>query len=82
LIPHKATIATARPVHYKVAHNTTGLAKENVEMLTFYLCHNYVNFCGSIKVPSAVMYAHKIANYAHDNSVTPNDNLSLNLHYL
>lgn len=25
---HKATIATARPVHYKVIHNTTSLSKE------------------------------------------------------
>jgi hypothetical protein len=28
------------------------------------------------------MYASKIANYAHENKVNPNANLSLNLHFL
>ena len=37
---------------------------------------------GSIKVPAAVMYAHKIANYANDLSILPNDALSCKLHYL
>jgi aubergine len=82
LIPHKATIATARPVHYDVVYNTTGVKKKDIELLTYHLCYTYVNFCGSIKVPAATMYAHKIANYAHENKVTPSDKLELKLHYL
>jgi hypothetical protein len=46
------------------------------------LCYNYFNFMGSIKVPGAVMYAHKIANYANDLGILPSDALSANLHYL
>lgn len=82
LIPHKATIATARPVHYKVVWNSASMAKEAIENITYHLCYNYVNFAGSIKVPAPCMYAQKLANYAHDNSVNPNPKLALNLHYL
>ena len=35
LIPHKANIATACPVHYRVAYNTTGLTKKQVEQYTY-----------------------------------------------
>ena len=35
LIPHKATIATALPVHYRVAYNTTKLDKKEVETFTY-----------------------------------------------
>lgn len=31
LIPHKATVATALPVHYRVAHNDTTLSNKQVE---------------------------------------------------
>jgi aubergine-like protein len=82
LIPHRATIATALPVHFKVVHNSTLLTKDQIETSTYHLCYNYVNFCGSIKVPAPCMYASKIANYAHENKVNPNANLSLNLHFL
>ena len=82
LVPHKATVATALPVHYNVRKNTTKLSNEEVEQLTYHLCYNYYNFMGSIKVPAAVMYAHKIANYANDLQIIPSDKLKNNLHYL
>lgn len=82
LIPHSATIATALPVHYKIVFNTSTMNKEQIETATFHQCYNYFNFGGSIKVPSACMYASKIANYAHENNVQPNKMLELNLHYL
>jgi hypothetical protein len=82
MIPHKATIATARPVHYDIVYNNTGVNKKKIEELTYHLCYSYVNYQGSIKVPAATMYAQKIANYALENKVTPSDSLELNLHYL
>jgi len=75
-------VATALPVHFKVVHNTTGLQKNDLEYLTYHLCYNYYNFAGSIKVPSACMYAQKISNYVHEVGVEPNNNLALNLHFL
>jgi eukaryotic translation initiation factor 2C len=82
MVAHKATIATALPVHYFVVKNTTTLRQEEVETFTYHLCYNYFNFMGSIKVPGAVMYAHKVANYANDLGILPSEALSGNLHYL
>ena len=81
MIAHKATIATALPVHYYVVANRTNMTKEQVEQFTYHLCYNFFNFMGSIKVPAAVMYAHKIANYAHDITM-PSEGLAYNLHYI
>ncbi len=82
MIPHHATIATALPVHFDVAYNSTGMKKNDVEILTYHLCYGYANFCGSVKVPAACKYAEKLVNYAHDLKIKPNERLSLNLHYL
>lgn len=82
MIPHKATVATAQPVHFKVVFNTTMLSKEEVETFTFHQCYNYFNFGGGIKVPAACKYAEKLANYTHDIGAAPNDALARNLHYL
>lgn len=67
LIPHKATIATALPVHFRVEYNSTGWTKSQVETYTYWWCYNYFNYMGSIKVPASVMCAHKSANFAHEN---------------
>ena len=82
LIPHKATVATAQPVLYKVIQNTTSLSKDDIETTTYHLCHNYFNFAGPIKVPMVCMYAHKIALYSLDNKIVPNANLSKLIHFV
>lgn len=82
MVAHRATIATALPVHYFVVKNTTTMNQNDVETFTYHLCYNYFNFMGSIKVPAAVMYAHKVANYANDLKQLPSEALSANLHYL
>jgi len=83
MIPHKATVATAQPVHYKVVYNTTSLSKEQIETATYHLCYNYFNFSGPIKTPNCCMYAKKLADYSNENKIySPNDNLALNLHFL
>jgi hypothetical protein len=82
MVAHRATIATALPVHYFVVKNTTAMSPQEVETFTYHLCYNYFNFMGSIKVPGAVMYANKVANYANDIGVLPSEALATNLHYL
>lgn len=51
MIPHKATVATAMPVLFKVIYNTSGLEKKDIETFTYHLCYGYANWVGSIKVP-------------------------------
>jgi aubergine-like protein len=82
LIAHRATVATAIPVHYMVIYNNTGMLKSDIETLTYHLCHGYFNFTGSIKVPASCMYAHKVANYTHEIGIIPNPKLAESLHYL
>jgi aubergine-like protein len=82
LIPHKATVATAQPVLFKVTYNTSGMTKDRFETSTYHLCYNYFNFGGPIKVPMVCMYAHKIAAYAQENKLMPNEGLASFLHFL
>lgn len=84
MIPHKATVATAMPVHFTVLHNSTKLSKLEVETLTFNQCYQYFGFVGGIKVPAPVMYAHKFANYVHENKIQfdPTPALQTKPHFL
>jgi hypothetical protein len=82
MVAHKATIATALPVHYFVVKNTTNMNQNQVEEFTYHLCYNYFKFMGSIKLHAAVMSAQKVANYATDFAILPSDRLCTNLHYL
>lgn len=34
LVPHNATVATANPVHFKVAYNTSEFGKKDIETFT------------------------------------------------
>lgn len=82
LVPHKATVATAQPVLFKVVYNTSTMNKDQFETSTYHLCYNYFNFGGPIKVPMVCMYAHKICTYAQENELKPNVHLSNYLHFL
>ncbi|MFM7857424.1 MAG: Piwi domain-containing protein, partial [Flammeovirgaceae bacterium] len=44
LIPHSATVATAQPVFFRVAYNTSAMTKKDFEHTTYHLCYNYYNF--------------------------------------
>jgi aubergine-like protein len=82
--------ATALPVHYKVITNTTGLQKREIEEFTLQQCYSYFGFTGPIKVPAAVKYAEKLAQYSYDTKSSnkiadfkaPNASLSHQLHFL
>lgn len=81
--------ATALPVHYSVAINTTDMTKTEIEEFTHHQCYNYYGFGGPIKTPACVKYAQKLAAYTHDNgfslknkTTVPNEALGNRLHYL
>ncbi|CDW90464.1 piwi-like protein 1 [Stylonychia lemnae] len=83
MIPHKAPVATALPVHFKIVYNSSEHDKNDIETFTYHLCYGYFNFVGPIKVPAAVMYAKKIANYIIDYKIIETNNtLSDSLHFL
>lgn len=45
---------TVNPTHYVVLKNGCNLSVENVQRLSFKLCHLYYNWCGTIKIPAPV----------------------------
>eukprot|EP00557_Chaetoceros_sp_GSL56_P002397 CAMPEP_0176489722 /NCGR_PEP_ID=MMETSP0200_2-20121128/7458_1 /TAXON_ID=947934 /ORGANISM="Chaetoceros sp., Strain GSL56" /LENGTH=1195 /DNA_ID=CAMNT_0017886919 /DNA_START=173 /DNA_END=3760 /DNA_ORIENTATION=- len=55
--------STSKPARYIVAHMDPELAMTNKSLaeLSWSLCHDYSNWTGSIKLPSPVQYAHKLA---------------------
>lgn len=82
--------ASALPVLYKVITNTTGLSKKEIEQFTYHQCFNYFGFSGPIKVPAALKYAEKLAQYSFNTRVStriaeftvPNPSLNNLLHFL
>jgi aubergine-like protein len=77
--------ATARPTRFVVLKDEMKLTDhpDNLQNMTNNLCYQYFNWPGPIRVPAAVMYAHKAA-YLFGKHVTGNPNVGLvkNLFYL
>lgn len=83
------TSATAIPVHYEVAFNTTDLNKREVEEFTYHQSYGYFGFTGPVKTPGTLKYAERLANYTKVAGFTgqsqqekPNSVLSNKLHYI
>ena len=81
LIANKATVATARPVHFYVVQNLQRLSRSLFEEFTYHMCYGYFNFMGPIKIPSAVMLARKIAKYTLE-VTTPSEVLAKKPHFI
>lgn len=75
--------ATSRPTRYIVMVDEMNFSSDDLQTLTHQLCYMYPNWQGPIRVPSPVMYGHKIA-YLFGKHVNgePHRNLSDKLHFL
>lgn len=45
---------TVNPTHYVVLKNECNMSVENVQRLSYKLCHLYYNWCGTVKVAAPV----------------------------
>ena len=63
LISQQSNKGSTVPNHYKVIFNTSKLEEGHLQELIFGQCFNYVNWTGSIKVPSVLQYAKKSAKF-------------------
>ncbi|CAL7950934.1 unnamed protein product [Xylocopa violacea] len=52
---------TVSPCAYNVIADTTGWRPDQMQRMTYKLCHMYYNFSGTVKVPAPCQYAHKLA---------------------
>ncbi|KAI8422656.1 hypothetical protein MSG28_006428 [Choristoneura fumiferana] len=58
LVSHQAIKGTARPTRYHAVCNDGGLKHDEVEQLTYYLCHLYSRCMRSVSYPTPTYYAH------------------------
>ena len=84
LIAQHCNRGTVKPTFYKVLYSDTFLEEGVIEELIFTQCFNYMNWTGSIKVPSVLQYAKKLSmfagQYMSDEKV--GSNLHNNLYYI
>lgn len=50
------------PSHYSVLYDSIKGSVEDIQRLTYDLCHLYYNFSGPVKIPAPVKYADKLAH--------------------
>ncbi|OAD55711.1 Protein piwi, partial [Eufriesea mexicana] len=61
IISQSVRQGTVSPCAYSVIADTTGWKADQMQRLTYKLCHMYYNWSGTIKVPAPCQYAHKLA---------------------
>lgn len=61
LCSHVGVQGTSRPTHYYVIWDDNQFRSDELQKLTYYLCHVYAKCNRSISIPAAVQYAHLAA---------------------
>jgi len=54
---HAAIQGTSRPILYQVLYDEIGFTSDDIQQLTFYLCHTDVRCTKAVSVPAPVHYA-------------------------
>jgi eukaryotic translation initiation factor 2C len=52
---------TAKPSHYVVIHDENDFSSDDIQYLTFDLCHLYARSTKSVSIPAPAYYAHLAA---------------------
>lgn len=84
LIAQQCNRGTVKPTFYKVAYTDTVLDEGVIEELIYSQCFNYMNWTGSIKVPSIMQYAKKLGAFVsqYHNKESKIEQLQKNLYYI
>ncbi|OQV21162.1 Protein argonaute-1 [Hypsibius exemplaris] len=61
LCSHAGIQGTSRPSHYHVLWDDNGLSADELQQLTYQLCHTYVRCTRSVSIPAPAYYAHLVA---------------------
>lgn len=61
LCSHAGIQGTSRPTRYHVLWDDNKLSADDLQELTYQLCHTYVRCTRSVSVPAPVYYAHLVA---------------------
>ncbi|XP_077490208.1 protein argonaute-4-like [Amblyomma americanum] len=66
LCSHFGIQGTSRPAHYYVVWDDSNFTADELQKLSFYLCHTYARCARSVSIPAPVYYAHLAAFRAKD----------------
>ncbi|EFN68927.1 Protein argonaute-2 [Camponotus floridanus] len=58
LVSHASIQGTARPTKYRCICNESDYTEDNIEELTYYLCHMYARCTRAVSYPAPTYYAH------------------------
>lgn len=67
MVAQNCNRGAATPVYYKVIYNSSSMKEGQLQELLYTQCFNYMNWTGSIRVPSVCQYSRKIAGFVADN---------------
>ncbi|EIN04651.1 argonaute-like protein [Punctularia strigosozonata HHB-11173 SS5] len=57
LLSHGGLLGTSRPAHYNPVYDSNNFTADDIQALTFALCHNYARATRSVSIPAPVYYA-------------------------
>ncbi|CAF4038008.1 unnamed protein product [Rotaria sp. Silwood2] len=63
---HAAIQGTSRPILYHVLYDEIGFSSDEIQSLTYYLCHSDVRCTKAVSIPAPVHYAHLAAYQSRD----------------
>lgn len=63
MIAQNSNMGTVTPTYFKVIYNDSKMEEGKLEYLLYTQCFNYMNWSGSIKVPSVMQYAGKLSRF-------------------
>src|SRR5690606_15590332 len=58
IVPHLGMIGTSRPIHFYVLYDELKVGADDVQKMTYYLCHTFPRCTRSVSCPAPVLYAH------------------------
>jgi eukaryotic translation initiation factor 2C len=61
LCSHAGIQGTSRPSHYHVLWDDNNFMADELQILTYQLCHTYVRCTRSVSIPAPAYYAHLVA---------------------
>ena len=83
LVSQSVREGTVSPTSYNIIYDNTGLSTDDMQLITYKLCHMYFNFTGTVRVPAACQFAHKLAFFVSQAVLQrPSERLSQLLYFI
>ncbi|OQR76779.1 protein argonaute-3-like [Tropilaelaps mercedesae] len=69
LCSHAGIQGTSRPAHYQVIHDDANFSADELQTLSYNLCHTYGRCARSVSIPAPIYYAHLAAARARHHMI-------------